>query len=66
LFGLGLLFETDETLRMFCLPQLFGLGATVLGAAFLFVVVAAMAWLYRADLLPSGGVPGETPAASAD
>ncbi len=51
---------------MFCLPQLFGLGATVLGAAFLFVVVAAMAWLYRATLLPSGGVPGETPAASAD
>ena len=46
-----------------------GLGYT---AAFrglalaLVVVAAAMAWLYRADLLPSGGVPGETPAASAD
>lgn len=35
-------------------------------ALVLFVVVAAMAWLYRADLLPSGGVPGETPGVSAD
>jgi hypothetical protein len=36
---------------VFFLSQLLGLGVTVLGAAFLFVVVAAMAWLYRADLL---------------
>jgi len=35
-------------------------------AAGVVVVSAVMVGLYRAELLPSGGAPGETPAASAD
>jgi hypothetical protein len=41
-FGLGLLFGTDETLGVFFLPQLLGLGVTVLGAAFLFGGIVAV------------------------
>jgi hypothetical protein len=41
-FGLGLLFGTEETLGVYFLPQVIGLGFTVLGAAFLFGGIVAV------------------------